>query len=408
VPRGYYAAFFADTLLRRVMTYAIVLYGVDVIGRGAWAGLLYVCLVAPYLLSIYAGSLIDTLPRVRVVRRASLLALVLMAAFTGLTYPEHPHAWIIAAVLFLYGIVSAFAYPAFFAGAADLVAPERLAHATIVMNVLTLASQVAGPVFVGVLRAFLSWPQCFAAATMLAALQLVALRAVPVGDPAKSRRSFAEVARSPWSDMRELYAFTKQHATLSTLVLAVTLFSTLAIGPLEVLVPLFAEKSLALSSVVAGMFMATGGIGLVIGALGALRIVGRVRSGVWICASAVIGGLAVILMTLSPQPIAFTLYLTAGIAAGVFSSLSLAAIQAAATAGLRGRVLGLFSLVLGAPPAVGGVAAGIFSDSIGSAAALRIFCGVGCLAFVLLFVTRPALRAAHPANPSGGGTPAPA
>ncbi len=408
MPRGYYAAFFADTLLRRVMTYAIVLYGAEVMGRGAWAGVLYVCLVAPYLLSIYAGSLIDTLPRVRVVRQASVAAIVLMAAFTALTYPAHPQAWLIAAILFIYGIVSALAYPAFFAGVADLAEPDRLAHSTIVMNVLTLASQIGGPIFVGVLRAFLSWPSFFVAATALAALQLVALHNVPDGRPTMGRRSFAEVARSPWSDMAELRAYTRKHPTLSTLVLAVTLFSTLAIGPIEVLVPLFAAKNLALSSAAAGMFMALGGIGLVIGALGALKVVGRVRAGAWICASALVGGIAIILMTVSPALVVFALYLTAGIAAGVFSSLSLAAIQEASTAELRGRVLGLFSLVLGAPPAIGGAISGLLSDSIGSAAALRIFCGIGGAAFLLLYATRPALRGAAGCAPSGDENPAPA
>jgi MFS family permease len=412
VPRAYYAAFFTDTLLRRVMTYAIVLYGAEVMGRGAWAGALYVCIVAPYLLSIYAGSLIDTLPRVRLVRQTAASTLVVMGGFTALTYAHVPHAWPLATLLFVYGLVSAFAYPAYFAGIADLADPDRLATSTVGMNVLTLASQVAGPVFVGVLRAFLSWPQVFAAATLLAAVQLIALRTVPWGRPVTSRRSFAEVARSPWADMAELHAYTRTHATLATLVLAVTLFSTLAIGPLEVLVPLIAPKSFALSSAVAGLFMATGGVGLVVGALAALKLVGRVRTGMWICMSALAGGIAVILMTVSPEPLAFALYLAAGIAAGVFSSLSLAAIQQASTGALRGRVLGLFSLVLGAPPAIGGAAAGVMSDSIGAPAALRLFCGVGCVAFLLLLATRPALRAAAAdaaeSTPPAGGTPEPA
>jgi MFS family permease len=193
--------------------------------------------------------------------------------------------------------------------------------------------------------------------------------------------------------------------TLSTFVLAVALFSTLAIGPIEVLVPIYVAKSLALSSTSAGMFMAAGGIGLVIGALAALRVVGRVRVGVWICGATWVGAGAIIAMTMSDRPLALALYLIAGIAAGVFSSLSLAAIQEAATPELRGRVLGLFSLVLGAPPAIGGAAAGVLSDSIGPGAALRILCGIGAGGFVLLFATRPALRSAR-SNSGGGGTPA--
>jgi MFS family permease len=406
VRRAYYAAFFADTLLRRVLTYAIVLYGLDVMGRGAWAGVLYVCLVAPYLLSVYAGSLIDTLPRVRIVRRTSAITLVLISVFAAVSYAERPSAWVIATIILLYSVVSAFAYPAYFAGVADLAEPERLAQSTIAMNVLTLASQIGGPVFVGVLRAFLSWPAFFAAASALAVVQLLALRGIPDGRVIPSRRSFAEVARSPWEDIGELLAYHRRHATLATLIFSVALFSTLAIGPIEVLVPIYAERTLALSSTSAGMFMAAGGIGLVIGALVALRLVARVRPGVWMCAAAWVGGIAIIAMSFLSRSVAAVAYLTAGIAAGVFSSLSLAAIQQAATAELRGRVLGLFSLALGAPPAIGGAIAGVLSDSIGAPAALRILCGTGAMGFLLLFVTRPALRTAR-STPSTDGTPEP-
>jgi hypothetical protein len=36
-----------------------VLYGFEVLGGRMWSGLFYLCLVSPYLLSVYAGSVID-------------------------------------------------------------------------------------------------------------------------------------------------------------------------------------------------------------------------------------------------------------------------------------------------------------------------------------------------------------
>jgi len=106
----------------------------------------------------------------------------------------------------------------------------------------------------------------------------------------------------------------------------------------------------------------------------------------------VAGSGAVVLMTTAPRPIAFALVLAGGALGGVFSSLSLAGVQAAATNRLRGRVLGIFSLVLGAPPALGGAAAGALSDSLGTPVAMRIMFGVVAIAFLVVGATRPALR----------------
>jgi MFS family permease len=407
---AFYTAFFAEALLRRVLTYSIVLYGASVLGGGTWSGALYVCLVAPYLLSIYAGSLIDTARRTSVLRVTSTLTLALIGGITACASSSRQLPWVLAAIILCYGIVSAFAYPAFITGTADLVEPSRVGHSTIVMNTLSLATQVAAPVFVGVLRAFVSWPTFFLCATSIAVVQCAALRLVNPPRPVAARtgRTSRAVALSPWADIAEVRAFNKTHATLPTLLLAVTLFSALAIGPLEVLVPLFASATLRLSSATAGAFMATGGIGLVIGAIAALKLAGRRGMGAWLCGTGVAGGVVILAMTVVPTPIAFALYFVGGLLAGMLSSLSLAAIQQAATSELRGRVIGLFSLVLGAPPAIGGAAAGALSDAIGTPAALRI---VSCLfgaAFVLLYATRPALRNAGAANLPSDGTPQPA
>ena len=389
--RFLYSAFFADALLRRVLTYAVVLYGAEVLGKGAWSGVLYVCLVAPYLLSLYAGGIIDRVACRTVLQRTSILSILLMAGLTLCASHSTPLPWIVAFIVLCYGAVSAFAYPAFMTSVSEIFEPELVKRSTVVMNVLSLLSQVVGPVVVGVLRALVGWPEFFVATIVLGVVQWIALRAVHQTHD-NHTRAWGRPLASITPGMAEVLAYGRKHRTLPTLFLAVALFSALAIGPLEVLLPLFAAQTLALHPLAAGMFVATGGLGLVIGALGAIRIVEHANTGLWTLGCAVAGSGAVVLMTTAPRPIAFALVLAGGALGGVFSSLSLAGVQAAATNRLRGRVLGIFSLVLGAPPALGGAAAGALSDSLGTPVAMRIMFGVVAIAFLVVGATRPALR----------------
>jgi MFS family permease len=392
----FYAAFFTDALLRRVLTYSVVLYGAEVVGRGAWSGVLYLCLVAPYLLAVYAGSLIDSALRRTVLRLTSTLSLLLMLCLAIATRQTMPRAWVVAALILGYGVVSSFSYPAFIAAVADVAEPSRVTHSTAVMSVLSLFSQVAGPVAVGVLRATVSWPNLFVATVGLAAVPWLAVRAarLPIAHAVAPRRRSIVVAMSPWVDIAEIRAYARQHRTLATWLLAVALFSVLVVGPLEVLAPLFAAKTLGLPPLVAGAFIATGGMGLVIGALAALALVGRRRSGSWMCGCVVAGSVVVLCMTAAPRPLAFPMFFIGGALAGVFSSLSLAGVQSAATPELRGRVIGAFAVVLGAPPAIGGAVAGAMSDSLGTPATMRIIFSVVAVAFLALYLARPALRQA--------------
>jgi MFS family permease len=419
----YYVAFFADALLRRILTYSIVLYGVDVLGRGTWSGVLYVCLVAPYLLSIAAGRIIETTNVTSMLRLTATLILVLVAGLTGFASASIHVPMILAAIMLCYGIVSAFAYPGFLAGVADIVEPKRVGRATITMNILSLVTQVLAPVVVGVLRAFVSWPTFFICATAIAAVVCVAMFLVRPSRPAETEWGYSRqrgyvdepvysqqmqrpsraVALMPRSSIAEMRAFKAVNPILPTLLIAVTLFSALAIGPLEVLVPLFTSKTLSLSSAMAGAFLATGGVGLVVGAVSALKLTGKGRTGLFLCGAAVAGSLVVLAMTISPVPVAFAMYFLGGMCAGLFSSLSLGAIQEAVTPEMRGRTVGVFTLVLGAPPAITGAAAGALSDRVGTAAALRILCVVLGVGFVLLYAMRPMLRGAPAAKlPSDG------
>jgi len=55
-------------------------------------------------------------------------------------------------------------------------------------------------------------------------------------------------------------------------------------------------------------------------------------------------------------------------------------------------VLGLFSLIIGAIPALGGLASGALIEAAGTVTTMRVAFGAVVVAFALLYFLQPALR----------------
>ena len=396
-PLAYYAAFFTTAWLRRIVTYVAVVYGYEMLGGGMWSGIFYLCLVLPYLVSLYAGSVIDAASKRAVLRVTATLSIGLLGLM-ALVEHQHwlgagpAHGWLMAALLGAFGIVTAFNYPAFFAVIPDLVERSALGRTTALANVLGMLCYACGPLTAGVLHAYVSWPGIFAVLTGLAVGARLLLGLVPLPAHAAPRAP----AGSEWARLRELGAYCRDHRILLALLVASGVFGGIVVGPLEVLAPLYAQDPLHCSPLLAGIFIATGGLGLLAGAISALWLVDRGHLGAWLCGSGVAGGLLLVAMTFVPLPVAFGLFFLGGFLGGVFNSLSIAAIQSHAPDALRGRVLGLFSLIIGAIPALGGLASGALIEAAGTVTTMRVAFGAVVVAFALLYFLQPALRKESP------------
>jgi MFS family permease len=212
---------------------------------------------------------------------------------------------------------------------------------------------------------------------------------LPFAAASSSRASSGDLMSNTWRWCRGLPG---QHPALCALLVAITLFSIVAVGPLELFVPLYGVVLVPGQPFRSGLFMATGGLGLLVGALWALRLVHRPRVGAWLCGCAVTGGILLVAVTYAPTALAFALLFAAGITGGVFNSLCLAGIQVRAPALLRGRVLGLYTLVLGGSPAVGGFIAGKLLHHVDVPLAMRWIFGAATALFIALYLVLPALR----------------
>ena len=333
-----YLSFFLGAVVRRTLPYAAVVYGFEVLGGQEWSGTFYVCLVLPYLAcSLAAGRMIDRLSPGPVLHHATLAAMGLVAVLAVLLSSAAPHGVVMSVLLFGYGIAYTFAYPAYIAAIPAIVPPTLAARATVWVNVLALASLAYAPLVVGALRSFLDWPAVFVVLAALALAAAFATRALRL-----SRRS-APTDAATGARLGELITYCRGRRPLTALLLATGLFAGLIVGPLEVLLPHFAERTLGLGPLAAGMFIAVGGTGLVVGSIATLRLLGRGQAGRWLCATASLGAACVVAMTVVPPRAAIAAFFLSGVFGGAFSSLSIAATQAGAAEAFRGRIMGLFA-----------------------------------------------------------------
>lgn len=389
----FYLSFFSGALVRRAIAYAAVVYGFERLPGTNWSGVFYLALLVPYLLfSAAAGVLVDAVPKQRVLRwgtvvAAGAMALLSLAELQQWLGAGAAHAWLMTALIFIYGGAYAVVYPAFIASVPEIAEETQVSRTTILVNVLALVALAYASLCVGFLREALSWPGLFLAFALLAFVSFAGTSSVPLRSPP------ARDSKRATSGLSELWRIGTRDPLLPGLLLLAVVFSATIVGPLEVLLPQYAEGPLAFSPVKAGEFIAVGGTGLVLGSLFALKLIATRRVGAWLCGAAALGGALIVAMTYTPAWAAFPLFFASGLMGGIFSSLSLVATQQQAAAELRGRVMGVFALIFGGVPGLGGVAAGALAAHVGSAAALRAFFGGAVVLFLLQYALLRSLRA---------------
>lgn len=363
---------------------------VAVLALGAGAGetgLLQTAQTLPFLLlAIPAGVLADRTSRPRlmtgaeVLRVVSLLGIMALAAVGGLTLT-------LLALLGFIGAVGTVAYSV----AAPALVPALVPSSALVaangrLELARTAAFVAGPAVAGALVGWTGGAPAFACAAALsvcAVLLLAGLR-----EPARP----SVTARHPLSEMREGAAFVFGHRLLRPVYVTQFVFNTAFFALQAVYVP-YAVHSLGLSAAMVGATLATYGLGMVVGALLATRVI-RVLPFGWVIALGPIAGFAAAMV------MALTIWAPSALLAGISFFLIGAGpiIWVISTATLRqtvtpyhllGRVSAINITSYGARPL--GASIGALVATLYSVEACLLIVAAGFLIQALVIVRSPAL-----------------
>ncbi|HVD83635.1 MAG TPA: MFS transporter [Bradyrhizobium sp.] len=375
---------------------AVLLLGV---GEGQ-TGLLQTALTLPFILfAIPAGLLADRISRRWLMagseglRATALLGILLLIWLNLLTLP----------LLALLGFVAVCGTVAYSVAAPalvpSLVSSPQLPAANARIELARTIAFASGPALGGVLVGWVGAAPAFGFAAALSVMAVVLLSGIyePARTPAARRH--------PLQEIKEGAAFVLHHPLLRPVFITQFIFNTASFLLLAVFVP-YAVRHLGLSATGVGATLAMYGVGMVVGALLATRVMRRLAFGTVIGLGPVTGFVAAAVMALTtviatPLLAGLSFFLLGvGPILWVISTTTLR--QSVTPPSLLGRVSAINIMSYGARPvgsALGAIVGGLYSAEACLYLAVAIF---GAQALVILM--SPAVSLAR--QPQMVGEPA--
>ncbi|MET0885119.1 MAG: MFS transporter [Mycetocola sp.] len=357
-----FAAWFAAQILAAsgVMTQVAGMSWLTLeLGGGVWelawvgtAGLIPILVGSPW-----GGLLADRLPR-RGVLMATQCAYVVLGLFLAFaTVSGVASVTLLVIVSFVTGAVTALDAPARQVFVMDLVGPERLTSAISLQEIVINGSRVVGPAVGGVLIASAGPAACF----LVNGLAYLVPLAVLLFARTRSARSELPVATNVWAGV----VFTaRQPMVRAVMIVAIP---TTVIFNTGLLYPLWTRDLLEVDASGYGILMAAFGLGALPGALAAASIHDRPSWRATLVLGAVTGVVFAVLPYLPQFWQATVGMATVGFASIWFATLANTLLQLSAPPELRGRVMGIWTMIVPGAGVLTYPLIGIVTDSTGTA-----------------------------------------
>jgi predicted MFS family arabinose efflux permease len=357
---------------------AVLLLGV---GEGR-TGLLQTALTLPFVLfAIPAGLLTDRMVRRKLMAGAEALRAAALAAVLGLIWL----GWLTLPLLALLGFIAVCGTVVYSVAAPalvpSLVSADLLPAANARIELARTVAFASGPALGGVLVGWIGAAPAFGCAAALSAIAVVLLSGLyePARAPAPRRH--------PLQEVREGATFVLHHPLLRPVFVTQFVFNTGSFLVLAVFVP-YAVRHLSLSATGVGTTLAVYGVGMVVGALLATRVMRRLAFGTVIGLGPVTGFVAAVVMattTIVPTPLlAASSFFLLGVGPILWVISTTTLRQSVTPPRLLGRVSAINILSYGARPlgsAIGAVIGGLYSAEACLYIAVAIF---GAQALVIL------------------------
>src|SRR6266850_2918644 len=338
---------------------------------------------APMMLSsIWGGTLADRYPK-RSILLATQTAQMICAFFLAAgVWAGFATPLFIIAVAAFNGVAMGFDMPARQAFTVEMTSREDLLNAISLNSSIVNGARVVGPSVAGLLIGWVGVAMCFFLnglmfVAVIAGLMMMRLR--PFQRPAH----VVSASQHAWNGI--VYSLKHQRVrTILLLFLAVGVFG----WSYGVLMPAFARDVLGRGANGYGILMSASGAGAFIGALvvatyGHLFTARRLAlGGVWLFS------IALFALSLSRNfYVAFAFLLVAGFGMLLFFSTSNTVLQTIVPDEMRGRVMGVWSLVFGAMIPLGSLEVGTVAHWVGTPFALAfgaIICAVSALVTLIV------------------------
>lgn len=340
-----------------------------------------------WLFTLYAGVISDRIPRrtLLIITQSVMMVLALILAvlvFTGAVQP-----WHIVLLALLLGIANSFDAPARQAFVVELVSREDLSNAIALNSTMFNAGTVVGPAMAGVVYALFGPAWCFTlnGLTFLAVLTaLVLMKLEPA--PALAQKT------SAIAQLKDGFAYVRGNQTVSLIVAniaAVNLFGMSVFA----LIPAWAVTILGGDVTTNGLLLSARGLGALIGAL-MVAYLSRynIKGRLWSIGSLTLPVALLIFALMRWLPLSLVLLVFLGWGFMLVANTSNALVQTHVPDGLRGRVMGIYTLTsFGAMP-LGSLLIGEIADRFNEPIAFILSAVILFIAAMLIWIKAPGMR----------------
>jgi MFS family permease len=334
-----------------------------------------------FLLALAGGAVADRVDRRKLLLVTQTLAGTLAAVLGFLAMQPWLQVWHVALVAALLGTVAAFDIPARQAFVVQSIPREALMNAIALNSLLVNGARIVGPALGSALLAipwigvsgcyFLNAASYIGAIVAIARMQVEYVPSKPEG--------------TPWQQAAAGIRYVFGNSLTSRLIVLIAVAGIFAFSISVLMAPL-AERVLHGNAATYGILLTAYGIGAVIGSL-LLAAMGDTEHKRTIA----YGGLALfsiagtLLSFIHHVPFAFAFLVVAGLGVILFFATTNTVLQSVIPDELRGRVMGVWSLVFAGSTPIGSLLAGWIAGHWGVPVALRIGAAVILVAGGLLY-----------------------
>lgn len=336
-------------------------YTWEVTHSPAWVGIIAFMELAPStIFGPIGGALVDRRDRLSMVKATQALSMVTSGAMTVAAFTGTLSIWLLAALIFIHGVIQAFAQPARLSLISHLVPKQDLPVAVALNSITFNTARFIGPTIAGFIIVAGGSPWAFLANAATYGILQIALAAVfPLTSTAPAAR---EGRGSMFVEMVEGWRYAASHPGIGPM-LGLMIVSSVLVRPVIELMPAFAGQVFDGGATGLARLAAAMGIGAILGGVflaSRERLAGLTRLNFW---SGIAVAILVIAFTSTGDLYVGVAIIALGGGAMVFNGTAgQTLVQASVAAPMRGRVLGLYGIIFRGGPALGALVMGVMSE----------------------------------------------
>jgi MFS family permease len=357
-------------------------------GSAAYLGYVgFISGVPSWLFMLYGGVIADRVSRrvLMIITQSAMMGLAFILA--GLVFLNVVQPWHILVLSFLLGIANAFDVPARQSFIVELVDREDMTNAIALNATMFNIGAIIGPAVAGLVYALTGPAWCFTinGISFLAVIAALALMNI---QPAPAQPRQASALRA----MSEGFRYIRAEQLVLTLCASVFILNVFGFG-LITLVPAWAVTILHGDAATNGLLLSARGVGAVAGALLIAALSSRrLRGKMWNINSFILPAALVGFALSSWLPLSLAFLAVVGFSLMTILNNSNAMVQSRVPDALRGRVMGIYSLMFMGGSPIGSLFVGLVADRTSERITAFLCAGMLTVFALWIWAYRPSVR----------------